>query len=952
MIVRITALFLLLLSVLLKAGTTGKISGQVSDAQTGEALIGVNIVVEGSSLGASTDEDGFFVIINIPPGKKTIAAYYVGYRTTKVADIHVSADRTAKVNIGMQTEVAAAEEILVVADRPPVEIDRTHTAAIINSETFDKMPVTSLKEVVALQSGVVSSGGELHFRGGRAREVAYLIDGIPVQNAYSQSGGYNVNVENNMIEELEVISGTFNAEYGSAQSGVVNIITKGIANKIKGGLQTYSGEWMSRHNDIYLGVDDVNPFAEKDIQFHLSGPIIPGKLGFFISGRHNNYESLSWYERRFNPQDGWVIAAYRQWYQEHNNEDANNSLAINIPDSLITGDGTRGPAVTGHNSNLTLKLNWQIAPALGLAYQVFGSYGERKGSASTYRRYQPDGTGKRKNVAHSHFVTLKHAPTQSFFYNIGVSYQFNDSESFYDKSNRVALSPGAPGIQPISASSSGFSLGDTDGFYTDKKGKNQRELFLINGDVNWQIDRYNFIKAGFIYKQHRINDYYNGFIQTDFWKNNKFILNAGKTMDWDAYLAAHKAYWASLKKEQLYQADDKNFIDYTIEPAELAFYIQDKLELGDIIINAGLRYDMFIPNENYPVQDRTESYNLGVASNLKKAEAKKQLSPRIGISFPISSNGAFHAAYGHFFQMPSLELMFKKPLKSYNSYLDLNNEVLGQANLAAEKTIGNEIGLQQEVAYGISVDITAYYKDFRNLIGLEILRTIDNAQYKRYTNRDYGNTKGITIGVAKGGGDISGGLNYTYAFANGSYSDPNTIITVEGASSINGEEELFIERKVLPLDWDQTHTLNSYINYSQPSWSMGFVGFVSSGLPYSPSFWERNKNPQPPADREYRNSDSKPLKWNVDFKARKSFDLGSYALNLFLKIDNIFDQLNQENVFSSTGSADELARLPEQRVLDERTIEQEGLFTLQEIDLRPGFYSSPRKIQLGMEITF
>ncbi|MCB0316400.1 MAG: carboxypeptidase-like regulatory domain-containing protein, partial [Calditrichaeota bacterium] len=276
-------LVLLFSAQLLLAGTTGKIVGTVKDQKTGEALIGADVVLEGTGLGSSTDQDGYFAIINVPPGTYRLTVFYVGYASTTVENVRISVDRTTTQHVTVLPATVEGQEVVVEANRAAIEIDRTHSAAIVSSETVDLMPVTEISEVIELQAGVVSSGGELHFRGGRAREVTYIVDGIPVSNAFSQSGGSNVTIETNMIEELEVISGTFNAEYGQAQSGVVNIVTKKPANKFSGNVQTYAGEWLSGHDEIYLGVSDFNPTAEKDIQFSLTGPIVRDKLGFFIS---------------------------------------------------------------------------------------------------------------------------------------------------------------------------------------------------------------------------------------------------------------------------------------------------------------------------------------------------------------------------------------------------------------------------------------------------------------------------------------------------------------------------------------------------------------------------------------------------------------------------------------------------------------------------------------------
>jgi len=187
--------------------------------------------LEGTGLGSSSDIDGFYAILNVPPGTYTLTVNYIGYATVKIENVQVSVDRTTTQEIKISSEAIEGETVVVEARRPIVEMDRTHSAAIVTAETIDLMPVTEVDEVIALQPGVVNSGGQLHFRGGRAREVTYVIDGVPVTDSFSEQGGSMVQVQNNMIEELEVISGTFNAEYGQAQSGVVNIVTKNPASR-------------------------------------------------------------------------------------------------------------------------------------------------------------------------------------------------------------------------------------------------------------------------------------------------------------------------------------------------------------------------------------------------------------------------------------------------------------------------------------------------------------------------------------------------------------------------------------------------------------------------------------------------------------------------------------------------------------------------------------------------
>jgi hypothetical protein len=207
------------------AGTTGKIAGEVKDSQTGELLVGANIQLEGTAMGAATNIDGYFVILNVPPGQYTLVASAVGYTKKRVARVAVSIDLTTTVNVTITSALVETEEVVVTAERHQIKRDLTSSESRVDASQIESLPVSEVGEVLALQAGItVDRGGAIHIRGGRTSEVAYWVDGVSVSDAYD--GGQAVQVDNNAVQELQVISGTFNAEYGQAMSGIVNIVTK------------------------------------------------------------------------------------------------------------------------------------------------------------------------------------------------------------------------------------------------------------------------------------------------------------------------------------------------------------------------------------------------------------------------------------------------------------------------------------------------------------------------------------------------------------------------------------------------------------------------------------------------------------------------------------------------------------------------------------------------------
>ncbi|MFQ6613472.1 MAG: carboxypeptidase regulatory-like domain-containing protein [Fidelibacterota bacterium] len=247
---------------LLFGGTTGKLTGVVTDASSGEPLPGCNILITGTDLGAASNVDGAYYILNIPPGTYTVKALMIGYGTQTIENVRINVDLTTTLNIRLQVQALEGEEITVVAEKPLIQMDRTSSEARISSEDMDAMPVNEIWDVIHVQSGVTrDAGGGIHIRGGRQQEVAYWVDGVSVTDAYD--GGLSVAVDNDAIQELQVISGTFNAEYGQAMSGIINLVTKDGGESYRGYFSSYAARYttddpMLKGNDEFSFRDDQN----------------------------------------------------------------------------------------------------------------------------------------------------------------------------------------------------------------------------------------------------------------------------------------------------------------------------------------------------------------------------------------------------------------------------------------------------------------------------------------------------------------------------------------------------------------------------------------------------------------------------------------------------------------------------------------------------------------------
>lgn len=263
----------------LQAGTTGLLKGQVMDQKTKQPLVGVNVIIVGTNFGAATDHEGKFVVYHIPAGVYQVKATMIGYQPYAIENVRIIMDLKTEVKIEMvETAVDLGKEVVVTAERPLISKDITGTTHSVGSSKINELPVDTYKEVVALQPGVTS---DLHIRGGRVTEVLYLVDGLPIQQ--SMEGGAGSEIPQASVAEMTVQTGGFNAEYGNAMSGIVNIVTK------SGGT---SHEAWTRLVDDHIGIEKSNKRSEWELM--LSGPIYREKIGYFWSSNIQISDTRWW----------------------------------------------------------------------------------------------------------------------------------------------------------------------------------------------------------------------------------------------------------------------------------------------------------------------------------------------------------------------------------------------------------------------------------------------------------------------------------------------------------------------------------------------------------------------------------------------------------------------------------------------------------------------------------
>ncbi len=876
----------------------GKIRGKVIDAETNEPIIGAGVLIQGTTKGAATDIDGNYIILAVNPGAYSLRISYIGYTTTIIEDVNVNIDLTSEVNISLTPETIEGEEIVVVAQRDLIKKDVTASMATIGSKQIEAIPIENFGEVVELQAGVVDG----HFRGGRTGEVGYWVDGVPVTDVFD--GSLSAGVENSSVQEVQVVTGAFNAEYGQAMSGIVNIVTKSGNNNFEGSVHTFAGDYASDRSDLFRNIDDVSPVAVRNIETSLSGPIIKDNLFFFGTAR-------------YFANDGWYYGK-----EVFSFEDVGiNSLGQTaLLDTTGSGSGDVVSMNPYEKLNGQLKLTWKGIKNLTLsANAIYGVEDFQNYNHSA--QFIPQFLRNEETINRSFYIKGTHLLSNSTFYDLSLSnsYKKFNSYLFEDPFDERYMDNTFAGFR-ASNLTSGFIIGGTD------NGRFERETTtsIAKFDLSSQVNNENLVKAGIEFRQHNL-----------------------KFLDQTSIVEVPGGPVVSLFTNA----------EYDVSPYEISGYIQDKVEIGSLIVNVGLRYDYFdanykvlkdptSPGDVFEDERPTDSEGNIIESEVfKDTSPTGQFSPRLGVAFPISETGVVHFSYGHFFQTPNLQLLYQNPFFRLSSGGSGLIGLLGNANLKPQKTINGELGYKQELSPASAIEVTAFFRDIRNLAGTAtepILVQGTAARYGILTNSDFGFIKGVVLAFDQSfGPNVFASADYTYQIAKGNSSDPSQVYNAAAAQTQ-------LEQIIVPLNWDQTHTLNITGSYrTENGWGAGLIFTSGSGFPYTRDFSNPLLARTPPSEIAL-NSARRPAIYNLDLNVTKDIQFSEASnLQIYLKVDNVLDSGSERGVFNDTGRASYSLY----RNLDEKTFAGDELFLNQNY-IRPDFYNEPRRVVIGMRFRF
>ena len=879
---------ILVVSNLLVAQTTGKISGTVTDAETGEPLPGANVVVEGELIGAATDNNGRFHVINVRPGEYTVIVNVIAYKPIHVENVRVSVNRTFSLDVKMTPTVLEGETVTVTADRISFKRDQTSTIKNVSSDQIKELAIESMSAVVNMQAGVVAG----HFRGGRSTEVTYMIDGIQVDEAFS--GEYTaVEVEPEAVQDLEIITGTFNAEYGRAMSGIVNIITKDGGNNFEGSLSSGYGNYYTRNENIFIGLTPSEFNRNKDYKVQLSGPILKNRITFLTNIRFQDNKNHLNGIHRFNVTD------------ESNYYSSNPSDWIDD----YSGDSSFVAMNRSNNQSLLGKLTFTLGSfRLSTLYSLNEDEWHGYDHIFKYNPYGMAATHRRTEFA---ALSINHMLSRSLFYELKLSYMDNYSGWYLYED---PLDSNYVHDRYMDSYGPGFFTGG------QQKGHSVRimEDWGAKFDLTWQVNHTHSLKWGAQYIQHQLDNQWHEI-------RNKYIGTVDENILYEPDTLADNTLYADV---------------YKVEPIDASAYIQDKMEFDEMVINFGIRYDYFDPNTVYPSDRRNPANQLSLPDSMMSvypmAEPFYQVSPRFGLAYQLGDVAVLHFSYGHFFQLPPLYALYQGHsfLISPNDYVT----TIGNSRLKPEKTVTYEIGLWQALTRNIGLEVTLFYKDIYNLLSTKIISTYNQIEYGLFSNKDYGNVRGLEVKFDYGSQSFNVNINYTLQYTRGNADSPQQSFDRAGDS-------MDPVNRFIPMSWDQRHTFNATVGYHSGNFHMSATGYYNSGTPYTFSPLGESTLSR---INLYPNNDYQPSKYQADLTARYSLQLANMAgVNFFLTIYNLFDRLNEEWVNSQTGRA-----YTDVEENSEILLHRSNFNGYEDVYQNPSMYSTPRMIKFGLELTF
>ncbi len=886
---KLTAIFFFLFFISAYSQQTGSISGKITDKKTGEELPGVNIILKGTYYGAATDIKGNFSIKGINPGTYNVEISFIGYKTVQFTGTVIEASKTMELNLELEESVLTlGQDVVIVGEKPLLDVEETQSKRTVSREEIEASMTEKIGDIVSLQAGVVKSDNEIHIRGGRTYENAFLLDGVSVQDPLAGTG-FGLQLSANAIEEVEVITGGYNAEYGQATSGVVNVKTR------EGGSE-YHG-YVSYKRDNLGNNSSYHVFNTDIFEGNLSGPEpissfiipqlgikIPGEINFFANFYMGLTDGLTqgFYKSTANKVYSSIFGSSKFSPRAENNWFWLGKLTYKVsPTFKLQYSYNQSVNINQNSQSLQSNLEY-VEPSPGYQY----SFQNILDSANTYTH---------SNIYQTFSIT--HTLNPKTYYELKFNYFFTHLRADangkqwnqYDEPKDIANYP----VQYYNSTHDTIGVIPGDGFYDIGNPSTWHDHYVeeysLKGDLTSFFDEKNKFKTGFEvqFQEMQLIDIYQPWIG-ELGLNNDI---------------------------------------YKVYPAKGAFYAQDNINFSGMILNFGLRLDYWFPGkfvddaiENpdvITIYDETRvNYKNDTFGWFGNRRWKARLSPRLGISHPVSDNQTLFFSYGHFSKWPNPQFVYAKlnPVSAQSSF-----QKFGNPNLNPETTVAYELGLKTQFSNDDVLTVTAYYKDIFDYVTTRSARItsvrLSSQSFTTYVNSDYARSRGIELEYKKRVGKwFSGSANFAYSIITGKSSSPDEGILIQRGDINESVKELF-------MAWDRPFnaSLSANLYVEKDNALFGFGNGIlddyniyiraqfQSGKRYTPVVYTGSNpetgRPEYETSKYDRYSKVGDNWFWIDLNFEKYFSLSQLKFSVFVEVNNLLDTKNSAIINPVTGKA-------------------------------------------------
>lgn len=805
------------------------IEGRVLDRDTGDPLPDAHVILaESPARGGITDGEGRFRLTGMPPGSYTLRISYMGYRPA--SEVIVVGDAPPEgLEVRLEATFIELTDPVVVEGRRVDEGDvrSSQSTASIDPTIFDDRPVDSFVEVLDLEPGVVVQAGQMTVRGGRPGEITQVIDGVAVDDPL---GGGLVELNPFAVESAEVIVGGLDAKHGNTQSGVFSVTTREGGDRVAGSI---------RYETDDFGAPDRS-FENLDrVQLGVGGPLPVRNATFFF--------------------------AYQGTWADSDPATSERRDHRRVLDFISVGDRKV------NDVRVQSKVAWRPDPASKIAMELIDNRSraddyhhlwswegyvrtfldtvEVNGRRRTVRRPGPWST-HRVDDSYTYYNAAEHTPERETRFRqvkLAITRTVGDGDTVTSlklSRNRFATDRKVRGQEPWEYA--GDARRD---LFFDHENAVQSLFYARNGDyplweeretkvsaARWELTRRQGTHLIELGGDLRYNDVrYHQVLEPYLFRDSERAIENGVIGNVDRY---HVYQW------------------------EGSAYLQDRWEHEGMVVNAGVRYDL------YDVGDQLD------LSTVERARTGR-LSPRIGIAYPITERDAFSFHYGRYHQIPDRRYL-------YENLAGLGSGPRGNPNLTTETTVSYQAAVQHLFGTHVRGQVAVYYKDILGLLAVVEEQVDDRAQPQTvYDNRDHASSRGLEVSLTRSfAGGFTGSLSYGYGIATGTQSDPNT------GTVLNFR---YVPISEQPLDWDRRHKVSASFTVADPAghWSLGGIWRWGTGFPYTPATQD-SRDVEP----ETVNSRRLPGDTSLDVQVERRYEAWGQPFKVFVQARNLLDTRN------------------------------------------------------------